>query len=1653
MNQQTLITLNKNLSTLKKNANSSGIAAGSLNGEENNCVSAISPLAYLADLLDYAIQHIKKEGVALTIADLENYFHQPFGQIPLNCEAVEEEVSQIRICVEVLRQLNKGETPSEDFQAKEIAYLEQTYSMCLLKLNTSISDLKGIAEASPEVRANLAGRIGVAETHLNELWKEGGELSENWIEKIFGIKNTNQVTFSPIVSSLSMWKKEYLASIAERMFSEEEEAEKTEWIAGKYKIVEELHANLVKEVEEYTLPILRSAFLPTNEIARQYSNELLINCEYDVCFRTTRVSQAISTLQQLITSLRNGFLRDTHPALVFSSSDFREEWKWLGSYEKWRSAMKIFLYPENILDPALKTATSPKFTELIGKIRRERRLSRTKADQYIAEYQAYFQDICKSRIVANCQAPVKYAGGAFQEILFMSFISNSNKVYYSSYFTSIEENTEPDDPTFWEKLPGLEENIKSIQILKAIPYRNSKNERAIYFFFRGYDRWGEKSLKYMLFNLELLKWDEEVKEIALPINSYSTIHIEQRNGEETPPRIIIAESGLDEHLFFVELNAIGDDVNEEGWVKIKKENINNLYNVIGFGDSTWLFYDLFHFPNSGSYGFYVGRIETVDGVKKVVHKRDLLFHPGNTIILTHSSIALLFKPGKNEAFPIELNNTVKWHTSFKLLEDDVTFTSSSINALEKEKLTIIVSHQSNKRLELVSFKKNSNSFIKDRAYFIQPFGVDYFDLVATKNVIDAANRRLEIKRIFESNADMTGNIRSYLWEAYFFLPMLIGSYLQRNRLFTDAKDYFRLIYDYSLPVEERKIFYGLSQEETLAVDFERGNKWLLDPLNPHSIAHTRKNAYTEYTIMTIARCFLREADEAFTHDSIGSLAKARILYTSALELLDNISNEEEVIGGSLTRANSKQARTLSSVIGNKNLLTESPLEAANDASMEDSKIGSFALVGSMLLHINTFEFSIPVNPVWQFLKLHAEINLFKINTCRNIAGDERLSSSLVIKSPRIETIASFSNNGVSLSSLPAYRSTLFRFSILIERAKQIANLAQQIESSFLSTLEKLDAERLNLLNVQNDLQLSRAGIRLQDLRLKEANDGVQLADLQIEKTEYIRSFYGKRLTEENRWEDEIGRLHLQNEVVSGIKIVQDSIRAAFTFGLGGDPWASASGYIQAQIGHAQWRSSYERRYEEWGFQRMVALADIKIGEQQKKIAMDQVKVVNQERNIASLRADQAEAIAEFLTNKFTNAELYDWMSEVLEGVYSFFLQQATATAQLAAQQLAFERQEPVPSIISADYWEAPRDNFSSPSATDMAVDRRGLTGSARLLQDIYQLDQFALQTDRRKLQLTKTISLARLSPIEFQQFRETGSLPFYTPMELFDRDFPGHYLRLIKRIRVSVIALAPPIDGIKATLWSNGISRTVQSINNVFTTTEIKRMPESIALTGALNASGIFDFDTDQSKLLPFESMGVDNAWEFQLPKASNLSLDYNAIADVLITIDYTALYSDLYKQQVIEQLDKTFMADRVYSFRNDFPDQWYDLHHPELVEEANQLTVHFDLLRADFPPNVMDLKVKHITLYLPQDDYPNLAISLNREGKSYPYQNKMTPNGIASSRQTDNFPGRWDNMLGVSPEGQWTLGFPDNTTVRQWFKADRFKDILLVITYEGDFA
>jgi hypothetical protein len=702
-------------------------------------------------------------------------------------------------------------------------------------------------------------------------------------------------------------------------------------------------------------------------------------------------------------------------------------------------------------------------------------------------------------------------------------------------------------------------------------------------------------------------------------------------------------------------------------------------------------------------------------------------------------------------------------------------------------------------------------------------------------------------------------------------------------------------------------------------------------------------------------------------------------------------------------------------------------------------------------------FCIPPNPVPGALALHAELALYKLRHCRNIAGVERQLEPYAAPTDTVSGLPMIGAGGrLVLPGTVRLQPTPYRYAALIERTRQLAQQAQQFEGAMLSAIEKGEEEQYKVLKARQEVRLTQAGVRLQTLRLREAEHGIVLAELQQRRAE-IQQEHFSALLEEGLSTLEgaaigfmVGAAALHT-VAAGIyaSVITDRESAARAA-----TETAAAASVTASI--LSTYASYERREQEWRLQRALAEHDTLIGSQQVTLAQDHTRIVGQELTIAELQADQAQATADFLANKFTNAELYDWMSGILEGVYAFFLQQATAMAKLAEHQLAFERQEVPQAIVQADYWDAPSDFAEGAPGQRKAPDRRGLTGSARLLQDVQALEQHAFETDRRKLQLSKTISLARLAPVEFARLRETGVIVFATPSSLFDRDFPGHHLRLIKRVRTSIVALVPPTEGVHATLTTVGLSRVVIG-PEVFQTVVVRRSPESVALTSARDASGVFELQAQPDLLLPFEGTGVDTVWELRLPKAAN-ALDYGTVADVLLTIDYTALDSFEHRQQVVAELGTTVSLDRSLSFRHQLPDQWYDLHYPDRT--AAPMKVAFRTRREDFPPHLQRLRIQHVVVFFARPDGAALEVPVTQlrlradAAAAWAGGGGASLDGAISTRR-GNAP-NWVPLIGASPVGEWELELPDTPAMRDRFRKDaaageEIQDILLVLTCAGD--
>ncbi|MGA9767844.1 MAG: neuraminidase-like domain-containing protein [Blastocatellia bacterium] len=1587
-------------------------------------------------------------------------------------------------------------------------------------------------------------------------------------------------------------------------------------------IIQALRA-AVSAAEEEALPMLRDKLIESSgqkkiafDIkAKALTDALLIDAKAGACQETTRISQAIETMQLMLWSIRTGQLLDTYPDLTLDADDFDEEWKWMGSYATWRSAMFVFLYPENLLHPSLrKKWITPAFDGLVKNLRSNRRLTPEAAAEAARVYSAYFRDVCSLTVEASCQTPTDTSDGERCLLYLFGFGGESHKVYWSIYDP---EDTTRHAQTPWQELPDLKD-AKVLSIIGAVPYSPAEGQRFIYLFVRA-GKPDQPKLVFIRYDLNRRHWEPKQGELDQPPGAVLDAVLGQGDGEKSPPKFGF-RCGYPLAFYIRPMNAEGTALAPkssnpsgtwEDWHYKPSDDLLGIHNWSGHthnmpvdklhavftpraelfliklylkGVDRFLYEYYFEPPTFGSNNSqWLGMFSAWEG--------DDYFTPFNTYVF--------YKDGGNTGNPV--CRTSKWErsalTSGYSLKAGPTETSS-LATLNKVVPNWGVSptglgqlvYETKEDGQIKTYRCGSHLFTGEFLLgnfnsLVVPVSTGSGVLLPPKDPqTELQSHRENVKKDFIANgvddplAEPHSTVQ-YLEEAYYFVPVYLALQLLVSGEYVAALDWLRTVYDYSAPAKQvgningRNIYYGLELEKNLDKGYERDFKtWLLDPLDPHAIAETRPNAYTRFTLLAIIRCLLEYADAEFTRDTAETVPRARTLYMTALELLNSSDLKKfapscedriktvldlfrgEEVATSMQRINNRRALdevieqievlATDQTVGHENLqdmvlaiveqaVMDSPppptfegllarqqenLFQAHAALLSQSEVSATTImvgtvaaesdrgrrqsvrmrdsVGPGTNHggfegyrkfIDTGNFTgfcIPPNALLESLRLRAELNLYKIRNCRNIAGLERQLEPYAAPTDSTSGLPMIGAGGqLVLLGTVTLQPTSYRYSVLVERAKQLAQLAGQIEATMFSAIEKHEEGLYSLLKARQDIRVSREGVRLQDLRVREAESGVGLAELQHERTQIqTETYQGWIQAGLNQYEQDM--IDAYRNAASAQKTAADFTTIIQTpgvlqsFGQAGSSIGGMAGPIGSAIGaavgmaaaaYALYRqneaikdgidatisaqiasvnAALERRKDEWELQLRLALQDGLISAQQITISQDRVRVVGQERVIAEIQADHAADVAEFLTTKFTNAELYEWMAGVLEDVYRYFLQQATAVAKLAEGQLAFERQEVPPTYILADYWDAPVSDGLGKSELGKAPDRRGLTGSARLLRDIYELDEYAFATNKRKLQLSKTISLAQLDPFAFQQFRQTGLMSFATRMSLFDQNFPGHYLRLIKRVRTSVIALVPTVQGIHATLSTGGVYRVAIG-GDTFQTVVKPRPPETVALTSPINASGIFELDPQSEMLLPFEGMGVDTAWEFRMPKAAN-NLDYRTIADVLVTLEYTALNSFDYRAQIVQELDNTVSADRPFSFRTQFADLWYDLHNPE--QTATPMTVGFKTRPEDFPPNIDDLSIQHVMLYFASvaDKLPDVSgvillfTELNGGGPVGGMARSIE--GLISTRKGNA--GSWTSMIGKSPLGEWKLALPDE--VKNRFKNEEVEDILLVITYSG---
>jgi hypothetical protein len=416
-------------------------------------------------------------------------------------------------------------------------------------------------------------------------------------------------------------------------------------------------------------------------------------------------------------------------------------------------------------------------------------------------------------------------------------------------------------------------------------------------------------------------------------------------------------------------------------------------------------------------------------------------------------------------------------------------------------------------------------------------------------------------------------------------------------------------------------------------------------------------------------------------------------------------------------------------------------------------------------------------------------------------------------------------------------------------------------------------------------------------------------------------------------------------------------------------------------------------------------------------------VARRELEQHDLQIEQSTATRDFMRDKFTNETLYGWMVSETSALYYQAYKLAYDLAMRAQRAFEFERglDTGQADFIRFGYWDSLR---------------KGLLAGERLALDLRRLEMAHLEQDRREYEIDRAISLEQLAPMAFIQLKEQGICVVDVPEAFFDADYPGHYMRRIKHVRMTLPCVTGPYTNINCTLTllSSKVRVDANAQQDYLETPDVEDdrfryrfgAVQSIATSTGRNDAGMFEVSFRDERYLPFEGAGAISRWRIELPRDTN-AFDVDTLSDVVIHLAYTArdggaMLKEAASAAVVRIPPKRDGLTRLLSARHELPDAWHRFLHPAPSATSHRLDL--ELSKARFPflykgktITITDLRI----LMKPADGIAytggaNLSVRLAVEEQPAPepHELRLDPElGI---------PGASPLSQGQEPLGRWSI-------------------------------
>jgi hypothetical protein len=379
---------------------------------------------------------------------------------------------------------------------------------------------------------------------------------------------------------------------------------------------------------------------------------------------------------------------------------------------------------------------------------------------------------------------------------------------------------------------------------------------------------------------------------------------------------------------------------------------------------------------------------------------------------------------------------------------------------------------------------------------------------------------------------------------------------------------------------------------------------------------------------------------------------------------------------------------------------------------------------------------------------------------------------------------------------------------------------------------------------------------------------------------------------------------------------------------------------------------YQRRYNEWRHQCDLILGEMEqIGKQMLAACM-RLAVANQELKNHEKQMQNAREVDELMREKYTNQELYDWMTGQVSVSYFQAYQLAYDAAKRAERAYRFELGVEDSNFIQFGYWDSLK---------------KGLLAGEKLSHDLKRMETAYLDRNKREYEITRHISLRSLDPIALIKLRQTGQCEVAIPEMVFDLDYPGHYFRRIKSVSLTIPCVTGPYTGVSCTLTllkssvrhrtavAGGYARNDESDSDPRFRDSFSSI-QAVVTSSGQNDSGLFETSLRDERYLPFEGSGAISSWRLEMPSEIR-QFDYNTISDLILHIRYTAREGGQALKDSATANLKTQIAEataagmvRLFSARNEFPGEWARFKNIKLSDDVQAAELRLQFREEHYP-------------------------------------------------------------------------------------------------------